>query len=242
MMKEIKEKITKKIKIYLDCDSDEQNITKLLYFTTNTQYNLNSFLKISKFVPFKYFIPKLIEVEKQNYSIKINFAFPLIEEIVNELIESILYLDLNIYTRLCGHKNIEWGARWYLFEKFVTFNLDPKAINPKRKPFFKDIFIDDTITTKMFIPRKGEEIKKSKKKIKLKKGTYLFKQKILNGKDLDVLIVIVDEKNKQYIAKIIAFQITIHKPDDKIFTNDYLKLCFYNLGINLQKLFDFQTY
>ena len=132
MIKEIKEKIRKKIKIYLDCDSDEKNITKLLFFSTNTQYNLNSFLKISKFVPFKYFIPKLIEVEKQNYLIKINFAFPLIEEIVNELIESALYLDLNIYTTLCEHKIIDGGARGYLFEKFVTFNLDPKPINPKR--------------------------------------------------------------------------------------------------------------
>ena len=236
LMKAIKEKIIQKIKLYLGCDKDEKNITNLLYFSTTTKYNLDKFLNIVKYVPFKYFIPKVKKDTNNNNYIKIDFAFPLIEEIVNELFENIFYYELNIYTTLSQNETIDGGARGQMFEKLVTFHLDPKSYNPKRQIFFKDIFITDTVTTKMFIPRENEEIKERKNKLKLKRGTYLFKQKILTGKDLDILIVTIDEKN---IAHIISLQITIHKPNDKIFTEDYLKKCIYNLTINLGKLYDF---
>ena len=124
-----------------------------------------------------------------------------------------------------------------MFEKFVTYHLNPKAYNLNRKKFFEDIYISDIIEVDKFIPRKNEKIKKKIKKASLKKGTYLFTQKIINGKVLDILIVIIDDDNN---AKIIEIQITIHKPNEKLFDRPYLQKCSDSLIETMNKLYDFK--
>ena len=234
---EIKENIKKKIKIFYDCDLDEKNIDKLLHFSTDTKYNLDQFLEVVIYIPFKYFIPRVEKEKEGKKYIQIYFAFPLIEEIINEFLESIIYFELNIYKKLCETNDIDGGARGQMFEKFVTHHLTPNINDPKRKIFFEDVRITDTISLQKFIPRKNEKkIREKKKKIKLKNGTYLFTQKILNGKSLDILIITIDEKDK---AKIIQIQISIHKPIQYLFINSYLKDICISLKENLNKQYTF---
>ena len=49
-----------------------------------------------------------------------------------------------------------------MFEKFVTYYLNPKAYNINSKKFFEDINITDNIEIDKFIPRKNEKIKEKK--------------------------------------------------------------------------------
>ena len=238
LIDDIKMKINKKIKSFYDCDKDEKNIQKLLCFSTETKYDLIKFSDIVKYVPFKYFIPKVEIDAKGNKNIYIDFAFPLIEEIVNEFLESIIYFELNIYKNLGKQKEIDGGARDQMFKKFVTHQLTPNINDPNRKIFFDDIRIIDIISLKKFIPRKNEvEIKAKKKKLRLKNGTYLFTQRILNGKAFDILIIAIDKNNN---AKIVSIQITIHKPPSELFINTYLKDLFMSLKKNLNKFYDFK--
>ena len=251
-----KENIKNKIKKFYDCDSSKKNIVSLLYFSTKTKYDLNGFLEVVQYIPFKYFEPEIIapkkekkkntkkaktkiksKKEEEEIYIKINYSFPLIEEIVSELIEYILTIELNIYKELCENKLIDGGARGQLFEKFVTIQLNPKVNHPNKKNFFKDVNIIDTITIKKFVPKGKEEIIKKKKLSKLKCGTYLFTQKILTGKDLDILIIDIDKNNH---SEIMAFQITINKPEKKIFMDIYLQSCFFTLKKYLNSLYDFE--
>lgn len=234
---ETKENIKSKIKLFYNCDIDERKSIQLLYFSTTTIYDLDSFTKISKYVPFKYFIPVIKLDDNDKQYIQINLAFPLMEEVINELQENILYYEFNIYKTLCNNNLIDGGARGQMFEKFFTFHLNPNIYKIQKKLVFRDIDIKDTIKLKKFIPKDNEKIRENKKKETLAKGDYLFIQKILNGKDLDILIVSINEDNW---AIILAFQITIHKPDEKIFTKKYLKTCFHKLKNNLLNLYDFK--
>ena len=162
LMEGIKQDIKENIKIYYECNEDERNIIKLLYFSTKTQYKFEHFLDIVKYIPFKYFIPRIIKDKKNELYIQVYFAFPLIEIIVNELLENIIYFDLNIYQKLSENKEIDGGARGQMFEKFVTYYLNPKAYNINSKKFFEDINITDNIEIDKFIPRKNEKIKEKK--------------------------------------------------------------------------------
>ena len=229
----LKEQIKDSIKSFYGCEQDRSNIIKLLYFSTTTRYNLDKFLEVAEYIPFKYFTP-IIEKDKYGKkSIQINFSFLLIEEIVNELLGTILNHELNIYNILLENNMIDGGARGQLFEKLVTYELNPD--NPNRKIFFKDINIYDVKKVKKFIPREKEKIRKIKKKTKLETNkTYLFVQDIINGKDLDILIVNVGKNNK---TEIVGIQITIHREDSKIFTIGYLDECYKKLKENLSNMF-----
>ena len=233
-----KEKIKNKIKKFYDCESNMKNIIKLLYFSTTTKYDLDSFLKISNFVPFKYFNP-IIEYEKENNKyIMINYAFPLIEEIRNELLNEIIYFESNIYKALSKSDLVDDGAREEIFEKFVTFHLNPKAGNDNRKIFFKDIDIDDTINMKSFLTKINEKINKRKNKKQLMEGTYLLTQKIINEKEIDILIVKIKQNKK---AIVYALKITIYKPDYKILTKNKLVECMNSLKENIENIYDIKV-
>ena len=90
---------------------------------------------------------------------------------------------------------------------------------------------------KSFVPKVNEKVKLPKSKTHLEKGTYLFTQKIINGKDLDILIVKIDKDNN---SEIIGIQITIHKPPEDIFTISNLKTTLDLLEKNLKKFYDFE--
>ena len=132
---------------------------------------------------------------KKQKHIQIDFASPLIEEVVNDLLDKVIYCKLNIYKTLSDDKKIDGGARCHIFEKLITYLLDQNTFN--NHIYFKDVNITEKITLRKFIPRMKERpIKEKKKKIKLEKGTYLFTQRIINGKALDILIVFIIMLNK----------------------------------------------
>ena len=219
---------------FYKCNEDSRNLIKVLYFSTETIYNKETFLNISKYIPLKYFVPEIQKNTDGSESVKIIYAFPLVEEVVNNLILEIIYGQFNIYDLLVENKSIDGGARGYLFEKYVTYLLLSKKGN-KRKKFFDDVDIDEEININEFIP-----IKKPKKKIPenrnhLGDGTYLFTQNKINGKDFDIMLAIIKNNN----AEIIAIQISIHKPNDKIFDIKYLKKSLNKLKNNLNNLYDF---
>lgn len=167
--------------------------------------------------------------------ISIRYAFPLIEEIVSNLIQEIIYDNFNIYNTLIINEKIDGGARGQLFEKVVTFHLTPKK-NELNTKIFKDIIITDVYSMKKFIPREKEKVKKLKKKISLEDGVYLFTQTIINGKDLDLLIIqIIND----VATLVIALQISIHKDNYHLFTFTKLKECYENLINNFQNIFTF---
>ena len=231
-------KIDNNIKNYYNYYKENNNIIKLLYFSTETKYSLKNFIDISKYVPFKYFIPQIKEDNKKNKYVIIKYSFPLIEEVINDLLQEIIYNFLNIYQTLINNKLIDGGARGQLFEKLVTYYLTPNK-KEKNISFFKDFTITDVEIMPKFISRSivNEGDQKFKKKIHLNDGTYLFKQSILNGKDLDLLIIKIENN---VANKIYCLQISIYKNNSQIFSIDYLKLCFLNLKNNLINKYDFK--
>ena len=154
-----KSQIKENIRDYYECDKDETNIDKLLKFSTKSKYTLDDFRNKAKYIPFKYFIPKICEDENKNKYISINYAFPLVEEAVNELVYSIIYKDINIYQTLVDKNEIDGGARGILFEKLVTYYLKPNK-NENNFEFFKDYKIIDEESVKQFIPKSTEKPKK----------------------------------------------------------------------------------
>jgi hypothetical protein len=233
-----KDKIYKNIEDYYECDKDDMNITKLLYFSTTSKYNLDNFREKAKYIPFKYFIPEISVNEKKDKYISIKYAFPLVEEVVNELINSIIYKDINFYKTLVDKKDIDGGARGILFEKLVTYYLKPNK-NENNYKFFNDITIEDEVIVKKFVPKSNEKKKKYKEiKKHLDDGVYLFTQTMTTGKAFDLLIVTI----KKNYAKIIAIQVTIHKPDDKIYNYNFLQNCYKDLKEYLGNFFDFKYF
>ena len=231
-----KSQIKENIRDYYECDKDETNIDKLLKFSTKSKYTLDDFRNKAKYIPFKYFIPKICEDENKNKYISINYAFPLVEEAVNELVYSIIYKDINIYQTLVDKNEIDGGARGILFEKLVTYYLKPNK-NENNFEFFKDYKIIDEESVKQFIPKSTEKPKKKKKIRKhLDDGIYLFTQKMTTGKAFDLLIVNI----KNNTAKIIAIQVTIHKPDKDIYNKLILQNYFTSLKDYLGKFYDFE--
>jgi len=227
-------KIEKNIKDYFGCLKEESNILKLLYFSTETEYDIMQFNKISAYIPFKYFI-----IEKQGKYIKIKFLSTLVEEVVNCLYEYIIYRKFSIYNTLISNKLIDGGARGQIFEKYVTYYLNPTTNEANKNNYFKDIKIKYLEKMSKFVPRKDEIIiKKSlKEKKQLSSGTYLFVQKILNGKDFDILIIDIEHN---IANKIIAIQISIHKENNKIFDEVSLKTSCKKLMDNLTNNYNFK--
>ena len=109
-------------------------IIRLLYFSVEKKYDLNTFLDIVEYVPFKYFTTRFVDQKKY---IKIDYAFPLVEEVVNGLLENLFHFELNIYDILCNNNLIDGGARGQMFEKLITFQIDFMNCECKESPFCK---------------------------------------------------------------------------------------------------------
>ena len=235
LINERKIHIENSIKNYYKFYENKKNIIQLLYFSTEAKYDLESFITISDYVNSKYFIPEIQKEENNNKYISIKYAFPLIEEILSNLIQEIMYDNFNVYNTLISNDKIDVRAKEHLFEKLVTFHLTPKK-NEMNTKFFKDIIITDVYSMKKFIPREKERVKKLKKKITLTNGVYLFTQSIINGKDLDLLIIQIINNVADLM---IAFKILIHKDNYHLFTFTKLKECFKNLINNFENIFSF---
>ena len=96
-------------------------------------------------------------------------------------------------------------------------------MTPKKDKKMTKLFglfeISDTYEVKKFVPKSNENWKdQSYKKEHLNPGTYLFKQKIFNGKGFNAAIIIINDKNE---ATVFLFQISINKKE--IYTINYLE-------------------
>ena len=218
--------IENKIKDYYQYKSNNLNLLKLLSFSTESKYNINEFEKIYKYIPFKYFYPKkckeIYKCEKRKF-ISINYAFPLVEQAIGDILAQAISEDLNIYKTLIENYEFDIFGREYLFEKLIAYYLGTNKNNNNK--FFEDINIDKIISIDKFIPRKNEKVKKPKKKISLGDGTYLFTQKHINENDLDLLIITI----KYNTADIIS----------KIYNDKYLQDIYTKLNQNLSFYYNF---
>ena len=91
-----------------------------------------------------------------------------------------------------------------------------------------------------FIPRNDDIIilKSFDEKKKILSGTYLFVQTILNEKDLDLLIIDIDKNN--VAEKIIVFQISLIKENNKIYNEESLRTSCKKLMNNLNNNYNFK--
>jgi len=228
-------KIEQNIKDYYDWSKDTSNLLKLLYFSTEGEYDIMQFNKISKYIPFKYFI-----IKKEEKYIKIKFFSTLVEEVVNCLYEYIIYRKLSLYNSLISNKLIDEGAKGQIFKKYVTYYLNPCTNETNKNYYFKDIKIKYLEKMRKFIPRNDDIIilKSFDEKKKLLSGTYLFVQTILNEKDLDLLIIDIDKNN--VAEKIIAFQISLLKENNKIYNEESLRTSCKKLIKNLNNNYNFK--
>ena len=231
--------IENNLKIFYNYNDNKTNLIKILYFSTKKKYTINEFIDIVKYVPFKYFIPQIKQDKKSKLKyIQIKYAYPLVEEVIIELFELLINQELKLYNSLNIYQKLHGGARGLLFESLVIYHLNPTIkINEKKNIIkFDDININMVKEMRKFIPRKNEKIKERNEKIHLEKGTYLFIQKIINGKALDSLIVIIDDDNS---ATIIGIKISFHKKNSQIYTQSKLIKILKTLKKNLSKIYDF---
>ena len=228
-------KIEQNIKDYYDWSNEESNILKLLYFSTETEYDIMQFNEINKYIPFKYFI-----VKKEEKYIKIKFFSTLVEEIVNGLYEYIIYRKLSLYNALISNKLIDEGSKREIFKKYVTYYLNPCTNETNKNYYFKDIKVKYLEKMRKFIPRNDEIIiiKSLEEKEQLRSGSYLFVQTTLNGKDFDLLFIDIDKNN--VTEKIIAIQISIYEENNKIFNYESLKISCQKLMKNLNNNYNFK--
>ena len=229
-------KIEQNIKNYFDWTKDESNLIKILYFSTETKYDIKQFNIISEYIPFKYFF---IEIEEKYINIK--FASTLVEEVVSFLYEYIIYRKFILYNECISNKLIDENAKREFFKKYVTYYLNPYTIGTNKNHYFQDIKIEYLEKMKKFVPRNDDiNIEKPlEDKKELIPGVYLFVQTILGRRDFDLLIIDINEKN---IAKIIAIQISIHIENNKIFNENSLKSSFKKLIENLNNNYNFKIH
>ena len=161
------------------------NVGKLMFFSVYSIYTFEEFLKIYPYIHFKYFIPKIkINKKTQQKEIHISYAYPIINNIINELYEELIYHTSQFYGILTS-KILDGGAKRQFFEKLITYYLKP-TINEHIN--FNDILITQTEEIDKFIPQKNE-IKWRKKKIS-KKNLILIQHICLHKKILMVNVLI----------------------------------------------------
>ena len=184
---------------------------------TNTFYNINSLYDKKEFISLKYFdLRKNPDLSKNEF--EIIYLYPIVEEVMVDIFSKLFYqnIKLNTFIHLL---NIDEEAKGFLFEKYVIYNMEQK--NNEDSLLFDYFKIDKIIKCDKFVPRKNENSNNFiKSKEVFKSGIYLFKQRIFGGKAFDALIVQIDEKGKAFPY---LFQITLRKPNDKIFTLKDLK-------------------
>ena len=205
----------------------ELSVGKLMFFSVYSIYTFEEFLKIYPYIHFKYFIPKIkLNKETQQKEIHISYAYPIINKIINELYEELIYYTSEFYNVLTS-KLLDEGAKGQFLEKVITYYLKPTS--NEYISFFDDILITQIEEIDKFIPKKNETQWKKKQIIKKKLNlntTYLFTQKYFNGKCIDLLIIEVNESKS---VNVIGFKISIYK--NKIYSKFSLKN-YFNLMID----------
>lgn len=214
--KEIKENLLEFFKIKgFNGRIELDNIYNILYFSVGKEYQFDYLKKIRKYIPFKYFN---IKKTKNNSSLAyIEYNFPLVQEVIGEIYEYIIYENSSIYNIL-NEVRLDNGALGGIFEKLVSYHMSPNDII-KKKLLFHTFYITKVYTVDKFLPNNNENIDKKMFEYQtLEQGIYFFKQKIFSGKGFDLGIIVINNKNQ---ATVYLFQVSISK--DTIYTISLLK-------------------
>ena len=175
---------------------------KFLSFKINYKYSKKEMVEIIDFIPFKLFY---VSEEKEKYIV--TAAFPLINEVIDDIFKYIiLKKNFHAFKLLSNNKGSAYSS---LFEYKVRYNFDPKI--KENVQYFKNFIISDSASMEVIIPKETDKIKPTFIK-NLKKGvSYLIEQKQFGGKDLDFLIIYMAEN-----PEVFGFQVSTYKPS--IFT------------------------
>lgn len=147
----------------------------------------------------------------------IEYNFPLVQEVLGEIYENIIYGNSSIYN-IFDEVNLDSDALDGIFEKLVSYYMSPNDII-KKKLLFHTFYITKVYTVDKFLPNDNEKIDKKMFEYQtLEQGTYFFKQKIFSGKGFDLGIIVIDSKNH---AMVYLFQVSISK--DTIYSIGLLK-------------------
>ena len=147
----------------------------------------------------------------------IEYNFPLVQEVLGEIYEYIIYGNSSIYN-IFDEINLDAGALGGIFEKLVSYHISPNDII-KKKLLFHTFCITKAYTVDKFLPNDKEKIDKKMFEYQtLDQGTFFFKQKIFSGKGFDLGIILIDNKNQ---ATVYLFQVSISK--DAIYSIELLK-------------------
>ena len=205
----------------------EDVYAKFLSFKINYKYSKNEMIKIIDFIPFKLFY---VSEEKGVYIV--TAAFPLINEIIDDIFKYIiLKKNFHVFQSLSNNKGSAYSS---LFEYKVRYNFDPKI--KENVEYFENFIISDSASMEVIIPKETDKIKPTFIK-NLKKGvSYLIEQNQFGGKALDFLIIYMAEN-----PEVFGFQVSTYKPS--IFTStslstiykvliERLNICF---GIKINK-------
>ena len=191
------------------------NIYNILYFSVGKDYQINYLKKIKKYIPLKYFNIK--KSENNSRLAYIEYNFPLVQEVLGEIYEYIIYENSSIYN-IFNEIKLDAGALGGIFEKLVSYHMSPNNII-KKKLIFHTFYITKVYTVDKFLPNDNERINEKMFKYQtLEQGTYFFKQRIFSGKGFDLGIIVINNKNQ---ATVYLFKVSISK--DTIYTIGLLK-------------------
>ena len=170
--------------------------------------------------------------EKKEY-IEINYMYPLINEIFDEIYNDIV-LTKNINSIIFNI--FEGGAKGELFEKIVIKNFTPSELNNYNVNFFGEFIVSKTYVVDKYVPKKNEKMEIENKNIYVENIPFLLKQKIFGGKAFDIVIVRFFG-NK---AIIYCFQITGHKKKEDLMKYDELEKNIKTMIKYLKNYFSFE--
>lgn len=228
-----KEHIKAKILDYYNINdikkASAKNIYNILSFSVNSKYKSQDFKNKEAYIPYKYFDIKInFEKEQKQSYIKLEYRFPVIEDIFNEFYSSIIMREdfFSIYS-----SHLDEGAKGTLFEKAIIHHLTPNSFS-KEIDFFGLFMINDKIKIKKYIPNSKE----NNLKPKTIQGYYIIIQEQFGGKMIDMVIIEVDDDNK---ADAFCFQITIYKKKEDLLNLDILKKNFNIMILFFKNYFTF---
>ena len=158
------------------------NIYNILYFSVGKDYQIDYLKKIKKYISLKYFNIK--KSENNSRLAYIEYNFPLVQEVLGEIYEYIIYENSSIYN-IFNEIKLDAGALGGIFEKLVSYHMSPNNII-KKKLIFHTFYITKVYTVDKFLPNDNERINEKMFEYQtLEQGTYFFKQRIFSGKGID---------------------------------------------------------
>ena len=150
---------------------------KFLSFKINYKYSKKEMVEIIDFIPFKLFY---VSEEKGKYIV--TAAFPLINEVIDDIFKYIIIKkNFHAFKLLSKNKGSAYSS---LFEYKVRYNFDPKI--KEHVKYFQNFIISDSASMEVIIPKETDKIKPAFIK-NLKKGvSYLIdkNKNNLEGKTL----------------------------------------------------------